>query len=499
MALGGWVSGKTVSLVLVCLLVAGAFAPPATAQSAGEPPDVSISIERPADDSTTVQYQLDFDAPAETESFWLINYTGTVVSSDGFVSGQTQNDDHALRWDGETESPSVTVSADVNGGNGREFSATNDWILSPTPQLSVAWMSDGSDEWQYRQPLQDDSDDSTVEFSDSGVLGSAFTYVGDYEEHTHRADGQRFKMVVVEGANPAESPADVFESWTATSKAMPGKSPDEVLAFVLPDPSWRGGFASPEQDELWVHEDARLSDPQNLWIHEYVHTRQSFELGEDMTWFREASAAYLASDLSMEQGRTSPSAVAQTLTAKDFGESVLSKSNSWENGEVPYYRGAYTLWALDAKIQQATDGEKSLLDVFDRMNGHEGTVSYADFQSIVAEVSGQPMNSWLDQHVTTAATPELQTIAASVDDDSTVDSGSSGVGDSNGGQASGESADDAGDGSDDLDMLDIEPLATTGDLQSTLILWGGLGLIGVVFGLTIAQYVSGLMERIREK
>ncbi|WP_435159737.1 glycyl aminopeptidase [Haladaptatus sp. DFWS20] len=486
MALGGRVSGKTVSLLLVCLLIAGALAPPATAQSTGKPPGVSVSIERTADDSTTVQYRLVFDNPRDAKSFWLINYTGNVVSSEGFVAGQTQDGEHALHWNGETESPSVTVTADVDDGTEREFTATDEWLLAPTPKLSVAWLSAGSDEWIYRHPLQGDYPDATVEFADSGVLGSAFTYVGAYEEYTHRADGQRFRMIVAEGASPSDSPAQIFDSLTTASKRIPGESPDEVLGFVLPDPSWRGGYASPKHDELWVHEDARLSNPQNLWIHEYVHTRQSFELGERMTWFREASAAYFASDLTMKQGRTSQSAVARTLTQKRFDESVLSKSNTWATHEVPYYRGAYTLWALDAKIRKATDGKRSLFDVFDRMNAHEGTVSYADFRNIVADVAGQPMNSWLDQHVTTSATPELQ--ASDIDGESGSNSGD--ASDSNGGKAS--------NGNGNSGMPDAgKPPAMTGDLSSTLVLWGGLGLIGLVFGLTIAQYVSGLMERVR--
>ncbi len=484
MALGGRVSGRTVSLLVVCLLVASALAPPATAQSEGEPPGVSISVERTADDSSTVRYRLVFDNPREMQSLWLINYTGNVVSSDGFVTGKTKDGEHAVRWDGETESPSVTVVADANAGQSREFAAADEWVLAPTPQLSVAWLPKGADEWQYRHPLQDDSDDANVEFASSGVLGSAFTYVGKYEERTHRTDGQQFRMIVAEGASPGNSPAEIFESLGTASKRLPGESPDEVLAFVLPDPSWRGGYASPKHDELWVHEDATLSDPQNLWIHEYVHTRQSFELGDRMTWFREASAAYLASDLTMEQGRTSQSAVEQTFTAKGFDESVLSKSNTWTSQEVPYYRGAGVLWGLDAKIQKATDGKRSLLDVFDRMNGHDGTVTYADFKTIVSEIAGQSMNPWLDRHVTTSASPDVQQFGDGIDRNSNAGGG----GDSTGGKASGGSG--AG---------IAQPPAMTGDLSSTLVLWGGLALIGVVFGLTFAQYVSGLTGRFRDE
>ncbi|WP_458187815.1 glycyl aminopeptidase [Haladaptatus sp. NG-WS-4] len=489
MALRGRVSGGTVSLLLVLSLVGGVLAPPATAQSADAPPGVSISVERSADDRTTVRYRLSFETPQETRSFWLINYTGNVVSSEGFVTDQTKSGDHALRWDGETESPSVTVVADGDAGNGREYAATDEWALVPTPKLSVAWSPRGSDEWRYRHPLQDDYPESSVEFADTGVLGSAFTYVGPYEEHTHRADGQRFRMVVGAGATPASSPEKVFKSLGTASQQLPGQSPDEVLFFVLPDPIWRGGYASPTHDEFWVHEDASLADPQNLWIHEYVHTRQSFELADRMTWFREASAAYFAADLTIRQGRTSQSAVAETLSAKRYDDAVLSKANTWTNPEVPYYRGALVLWALDAKIQQATDGKRSLLDVFDRMNRHDGPVTYADFESIVPDVAGQSMDSWLSRHVTTTAKPDVQGLEGGIGEGS---SDSGGADSSSEKKVSGKGGQGQSGGSDST-----PPLAMTGDLPSTLVLWGGLSLIGLVFGLTVAQYVSGLVARFR--
>lgn len=484
MALGGWVTGGTVSLLLVLSLVAAGVGAPAAAQSAAEPPGVSISVEQSAADPAKVRYQLEFETPRR--AFWLINYTGNVVSSEGFVTDRTKDGNYALRWDGETQSPSVTVVADANAGNGREYTATDEWVLAPTPRLSVAWSSGENGEWRYGHPLGDDYPDSRVEFADSGVLGSAFTYVGKYEERIHRADGQRFRMIVGAGAAPASPPRKVFESLGAASEHFPGESPDEVLLFVLPDPIWRGGYASPEYDEVWVHEDARISDPQNLWIHEYVHTRQSFELGDRMRWFREASAAYFASDLTIRQGRTSRSAVAQTLSAKRYDGAVLSKSSTWTNREVPYYRGALVLWALDARIQRATDGKRSLMDVFDRMNRHDGPVTYADFERIVADVAGESMDSWLDRYVTTAVHPDVQELEGGIGEGKTDGSGAAD------GSTGGKASDGKSGGSDGE-----HPPAMTGDLPSTLVLWGGLGLIGLVFGLTVAQYVSGMVGRLR--
>ncbi len=486
MAFGGWVSRRTVSFLLVLSLVASSVSVPVAAQATAEPPSVSISVERSVGDSSKVQYRLEFETPRRT--FWLINYTGNVVSSKGFVTDQTKNSNYALRWDGKTRSPSVTVVADANAGSRQEYAATDEWVLAPTPKLSVAWLPRENGEWSYSHPLQDDYSDSSVEFIDSGVLGSAFTYVGKYDEHTHRADGQRFRMIVGGGATPANSPRKVLESLGTASEHFPGEPPNEVLLIVLPDPIWRGGYASPEYDEIWVHKAARLSDPQNLWIHEYVHTRQSFKLSDRMRWFREASAAYFASDLTIRQGRTSQSTVARTLSAKQYDGAVLSKPNTWVNREVPYYQGALVLWALDAKIQTVTDGKRSLMDVFDRINRHDGVVTYADFEKIVADVAGQSIDSWLAEHVTTTTNPVVGELEGGIGEGKT--DGSRTVDDSTGGKASaGKSGNSDGE----------RPPAMTSDSPSTLMLWGGLGLIGLMFGLTIAQYVLGMVGRLQSK
>ncbi|WP_433630443.1 glycyl aminopeptidase [Halomicrococcus sp. NG-SE-24] len=498
---GGWVSQPTVSLLVALLVVATAFAPVAAAtartdaapaarpdsaaslqsQSAASPPSVNVTVER-GDDLETVRLHLSFDAPAEARSFWVLDYTGNVVSTEGFVADETEDGDSGYRWDGETASPSMTVETSVDAAagsgdsEGSEYAATDAWTLVPTPKLAVAWLPADGSEWRYRRPLQRESYPKRVEFVEAGVLGGSFLYVGQYEEYTRRADGQRFRVVVAANATPATKPPEALDALAAASRRLPGESPDDVLAFVLPDPIRRGGFAAAKTDEFWVHEDAELSDPSNLWVHEYVHTRQSFSLETRMQWFREASAGYFAANASMRQGRVERATVARTLRGKAFADATLSKPSTWSSHEVPYYRGPLVLWALDRRIRQATDGDRDLRDVFDRMNRQKGAMSYADFERIVADVAGRSLDAWLERYVTTTERPGVKQL----------------------GVAAAEVDGPPGDGRGAPGDRPRLPGAAE-YLSSALALWSALALVGLAVGLTLGGRVADAAERFRDR
>jgi predicted metalloprotease with PDZ domain len=64
------------------------------------------------------------------------------------------------------------------------------------------------------------------------------------------------------------------------------------------------------------------------------------------------------------------------------------------------------LSALDQRIRNETNGQRSLDDVVYRMNTHNGTVTYADFKQIVQTVAGTSFDAWLDARVTTSMDPD---------------------------------------------------------------------------------------------
>ncbi|PSP75895.1 hypothetical protein BRC70_01465, partial [Halobacteriales archaeon QH_6_68_27] len=160
----------------------------------------------------------------------------------------------------------------------------------------------------------------------------------------------------------------------------------------------RGGESVPARDEFWVRADSRLDDPENVWLHEYVHTRQSFRLATEMRWFREASAEYYAARLSYEGGYVDRAAFREHL-AGGPSRATLTDPDTWADRPVPHDKGGRVLAVLDGKIRTETDGHRSLQDVFRRLNRHDGAVTYADFVRAVNGVAGTPMDAWLDRHV----------------------------------------------------------------------------------------------------
>jgi hypothetical protein len=270
---------------------------------------------------------------------------------------------------------------------------TDSWTFASVPFVELQRATDGEVERSW--PLTERAgnlDDAR------GVYGDRYALAGPTEVVTRSNAGRQVRVVVPVGATTGEDSAAIADALAdATGRLDVGDRDGSVLAYAVPGVR-RGGESIPARDEFWVEADSRLDDPENVWLHEYVHTRQSFRLATDMRWFREASAEYYAARLSYEQGTVSERAFRRHL---DGGPSraTLTDPGTWESDGVPHHKGARVLAVLDRKIRAETDGHRSLEDAFRRLNRHDGTVSYAVFVRTVGEVAGTPMDGWLDRHV----------------------------------------------------------------------------------------------------
>jgi len=326
----------------------------------------------------------------------------TLVDSHGFEERRNGR----WVWTRETTTPSLTFEVAVNRSGptfrGLGWVAAGNWALA-NPQTAFAYRSD-SRRWHYSWKDSTRVDQHT-ELDGPGAVGSSMVYLGPHETRLANVSGGELRVVEPAAANSTNVDRAITSVQRASEQLSVGARDRRITVFVGPPPLREGGLAvggHNDSQDVWVSDRARVGPPDNTWVHEYVHTRQAFELGPGMRWFREASATYYAGVLSVRQGldgRDGYEAYLTMLRTNGSSEVVLSNRSDWQSAYTPYSRGTRALAALDARIRNDTDGDRTLEDVFARMNRHNGTVTYDEFGGIVANVSGGEHEVWLDSHV----------------------------------------------------------------------------------------------------
>ncbi|SEN29744.1 PGF-CTERM protein [Halorientalis persicus] len=414
-------------VLVFCLLSVIALgvgvAGPATAEAA-DAPAANVSMGTAQDGGTlqlTKRLHLTPDRPGEIEVTARFDdpdnlveletelpARATVIETDGFAAS-----DGRYAWDGRTDAPSLTYRLSVNetrdtegplaGRGDYTFVDAGPWALVRTPQVGVSWS------WRGENVTLD----RRTRIDGEGVASEAMAFLGPHAEYTRRAHGQRFRLIVPAAATLAEPRSDIFESVTAASGAMRvGDRDGSVLMIAAPTTAveWSVQGLQTGGNSFWVLDNKRLDVPDNVWLHEYVHTRQAYDRNDGTRWFTEASATYYAALLSLEQDRIGFRAFSTRLeagnTRSDPGE-ILADPATW-SGRTPYLKGALVAGELDRQIRLATDG-RTLQRVFQRMNAADDSLTAAAVQSIVADVADAEVGRFADRYTTTDAVPSMWT------------------------------------------------------------------------------------------
>ncbi|PSP20208.1 hypothetical protein BRC62_00460, partial [Halobacteriales archaeon QH_10_67_13] len=304
-------------------------------------------------------------------------------------------DDRTYAWDGETDGPRLryrlpaneTVSPDgpIAAPGSLLFADTGDWAVVRQPRDGHEWSWRGED---VRVVL----DRTTT--ARQGAVGDQTAYLGPYDRYTNDSHGQRFELVVPEAATLEEAPTDIFASLgAAADRLRVGDRDEQVLAIAAPTQGVEWGVRGLQtgESDMWVRDVEPLADPDNVWIHEYVHTRQDYDLAANLQWFTEASATYYAALATFEQDRISFERFRDLLARGErsiHADSVLADPDSWQRN-ANYHVGALVSGELDRRLRVATDRERSLQTVLSRLNAASETVSAARFRSIVADAAGE--------------------------------------------------------------------------------------------------------------
>ncbi|PSQ29452.1 hypothetical protein BRD06_02890, partial [Halobacteriales archaeon QS_9_67_15] len=333
---------------------------------------------RPADPGN-VSVQLAYDLSDLEGGSWSerIDHRATVVETDGLSV-----ESGSIVWDKSTNRPTATVHLSVN--------ATDSYGRS---KVDVG-------EWAFFRPYTHYGDtDIDVTRGDQENLTAAdgLAYLGPHEVYERSAPNQTIELVrPAAAADMRPNRTVVLDRLAAASADLDVGAVDEtVTAFAVPEPIRGGGSAGDRS--FWFHADGSWNG-EPTYLHEYVHTRQEFDVtrerGESTLWLTEGVAAFEATQLSWRYGQTS-----YAFYHDRWGGEAVDLTGASGTRQAGYEYGAYVLYGLDRRIREATDGSRSFVDVFRRLNRHDGQITATVLQSLSEDVAGTSLDEYFETYV----------------------------------------------------------------------------------------------------
>ena len=318
----------------------------------------------------------------------------TVVAADGFE----RRTDGTYAWTESTSTPTLTLRVDANqtsggrrtdvgdagttssgaaaGGaaaataDGYVFVDAGSWALVQVPRVGTRWGWTGATDVDLEK-------DAVVD--GAGATGGEMAYLGPVERYTAEGRDERFELVVPERAELNATPQAVLGSLVAASDDLRVDArSEEVFVIAAPeDVDWGIAGLQFGEDDAWVLAGSPVDSPDSVWIHEYIHTRQTFGTTESGRWVTEATADYYAALLAYEQGNASYAAFRRQLERgqrDQYDDDVLAFPQTWSSG-ANYLKGALAAGAIDLAMRESTNGSASFQTTFRALNTYNGTVS----------------------------------------------------------------------------------------------------------------------------
>lgn len=336
-----------------------------------------------------------------------LEITVPTVSTDVTVTGITRTDDITYQWDGQTTRPQIELIVPENAPSEDPHGGV--YVADAGTWAVVEAASAGSASWQYRGT--DPGFERTVHVSGNGVVSpdGAIAYLGPHNKYRNTTGSQTTGFVVPTASNLTPHPSTVVATLNAAAEEFKVGTPSsEVLAVALPTTmtDWGALGRQTGDNGFWVRADAPMNTPNNTWLHEYVHTRQSFEWTNETRWLVEATANYYAGRLAFNLGYAELSSFRNYVDTERDANAVLSAPSQWSSRHTPYCKGRRVLAALDRRIRIATGGSKSFDDVFRRINS-TNNLAHNDFVNIVNSVTDNSNQQWLNQYIGSTPSPAI--------------------------------------------------------------------------------------------
>ncbi len=428
-------------LCTVCLLVgtlpasAGAIGSSATATPTGTNGTLSVTADGSTDtieQETVLRHLPDrvgefeaeatFRVPDSVSEFEIeLEPEATVESTDGFE----QTGETTYRWTESTTEPTVRyvmpadrtgtsgpqathhTHDDHHGDTGYTFVDTGDWAVVQVPGVGISVQGTAA------VGLEE-----SVQIDGEGATGGDIAFFGPVTEYEGASDREDLRLAVADDAQLTPTPETVLDSLVEASDRLDvGASHDEVFVVVVPTEGieWAARGIQYGSADAWVGDDAQTREARNVWLHEYVHVRQAFanpDVGTaaETEWLIEGQADYHAALLAFEQELIGFDAFADTLaegTEPTYADAVLADPTSWTDERTDYATGALVAGELDRQLRLATDGDRTIDDVFRTLNRNEGPVTEGDLLDAIETEGGAELRSIAERYTQTEQTPEM--------------------------------------------------------------------------------------------
>jgi len=266
---------------------------------------------------------------------------------------------------GEPRAAPDSHSDTIATGGTYRFVDTGEWGIVRTPRVGVTGRYVGRGEVRVERESRVIGD---------GIASASIAVLGPYEAHTGSGPTGSYRLIVPDAATLEPSPAAVFESFANAERTLRVGSPNEaVFAVAAPTTagvSWGVRGSQVGSADLWVRDMEPTASADDVWTHEYVHTRQTYRAEPSARWITEATATYYAALFAFERGAVDFDAFERVLargTREPDATAILTDPNTWRV-ETPYTKGALVAGELDRRIRLASDGQASFVTVVRDLN-----------------------------------------------------------------------------------------------------------------------------------
>jgi len=419
---------RAVAVAVVLLLVGVQPATAATAGGTGTSPWTTHDAEPAVDPTASPTIGVDtvlsltpdrpgsvgvvqtFTIPEEvTELEVTLGPQSSVSDAEGFshVEGEM------WEWDGETAEPRLRYAMAANRTTDRDgpmgadgsylYADVGEWALVQQPNLGYQWRYRGADSISV---------DRTTRVDGAGAVGETTAFLGPHETYTREVAGQEITLIVPEAASLADPPEQILDGLGNASQALRvGDRDPTVFAVAAPTErvNWAAQGVQVGDTDFWVRANQPIDGVGNAWLHEYVHTRQSFRTADSGRWLTEASATWYAALLSHRQEGVSFARFAEFLdrgTDEPQASSVLADPGDWANN-ANYWKGALVSGEIDRRIRVATDRGATFQRVLASLNERTSPITNEDILTAVNDAGGESTRATAERFTTTSDTPEV--------------------------------------------------------------------------------------------